>query len=92
MTKIDQKIKEISKAGLEIEDQGHPADHVSVTITKHSNGCIELIRCALIDSISNEVHLNDAYTKPVPAKVTMQLHAYKDSRKSLIVTLTFSHQ
>eukprot|EP00804_Cyclotella_cryptica_P017429 CCRYP_016649-RA/>CCRYP_016649-RA protein AED:0.44 eAED:0.58 QI:0/0/0/1/0/0/2/0/160 len=31
-------IREIAAAGLDIEDQGHPADYVGVTITKHSNG------------------------------------------------------
>eukprot|EP00804_Cyclotella_cryptica_P016344 CCRYP_009907-RA/>CCRYP_009907-RA protein AED:0.25 eAED:0.25 QI:0/0/0/1/0/0/2/0/119 len=36
-------------AGLDIEDQGHPADS-PVTITKHSNGCIEFTN-ALIDVI-----------------------------------------
>ena len=74
-------IKEISRAGLEIEDQGHPADFVGITITKHNNGYIELTQRALIDAITNDIHLNDAYTKPVPAKVTMQLHAYKESKK-----------
>ena len=40
--KLIKIIREISKAGLEIEDQGHPADYVSITITKHTNGYIEL--------------------------------------------------
>jgi len=31
-------IREIRKAGLDIEDQGHPVDYVGVTITKHNNG------------------------------------------------------
>ena len=53
------------------------------TVTKHNNEYIELTQHALIDSIINDVHLKDAYTKPVPAKVTVQLHAYnyKDSKK-----------
>ncbi|KAL3786278.1 hypothetical protein HJC23_005356 [Cyclotella cryptica] len=72
-------IHEISDAGLDIEDQGHPADYIGVTITKHSNGCIEFTQHALIDAIINDVNIGDAYTKPVPAKATQQLHAYKDS-------------
>ena len=72
-------IREISAAGLDIEDQGHPADYVGVTITKHSNGCIEFTQRALIDAIINDVNIGDAYTKPVPAKATQQLHAFKDS-------------
>eukprot|EP00804_Cyclotella_cryptica_P008228 CCRYP_015146-RA/>CCRYP_015146-RA protein AED:0.29 eAED:0.29 QI:0/0/0/1/1/1/3/0/283 len=63
----------------DIEDQGHPVDYVGVMITKHSNGCIEFTQCALIDAIINDVNISGAYTKPVPAKATQQLHAYKDS-------------
>jgi hypothetical protein len=72
-------IRKISAAGLDIEDQGHPADYVVVTITKHSNGCIKFTQRTLIDSIINDVNIGDAYTKPVPAKATQQLHAFKDS-------------
>ena len=74
---------EISRTGLEIEDQGHPADYIGVTITKHNTGYIELTQHALVDSIINDDYLNDAYTKPVPFRVNMQLHAYKDSKKFL---------
>jgi hypothetical protein len=35
--KLTNVIKEIKKTGLDIEYQGHPADYVGVTITKHSN-------------------------------------------------------
>ncbi len=77
--KLISVIHEITKAGLEIEDQGHPADYVGVTITKHDNGCVEFTQRALIDTIINYIHLEDAYTKPVPAKATHQLHAFKDS-------------
>ena len=54
---------------------------MDVTITKHNNGYIKLTQCALIDSIINDIHLNNAYTKPIPAKAIMQLHAYKNSKK-----------
>jgi hypothetical protein len=76
---LNNVIHEISAAGLDIEDQGHPADYVGVTITKHSNGCVEFTQRALIDAIINDVNIGDAYTKPVPAKATQQLHAFKDS-------------
>eukprot|EP00804_Cyclotella_cryptica_P001426 CCRYP_003677-RC/>CCRYP_003677-RC protein AED:0.04 eAED:0.04 QI:0/-1/0/1/-1/1/1/0/367 len=62
-----------------IEDQGHPADYVGVMITKHSNGFIEFTQRALIDAIINDINIGNAYTKPVPAKATQQLHAFKDS-------------
>ena len=67
-------IHEISATGLDIEDQGHPADYVGVTITKHNNGCIEFTQQALIHAIIEDVHIGDAYTKPVPAKDMHQLH------------------
>jgi hypothetical protein len=35
----------------------------------------------LIDAIIDEVKIGDSYTKPVPAKVTLQLHAFRDSPK-----------
>jgi hypothetical protein len=33
---------------------------------------------ALIDFIIDDVGLKDSKTKPVPAKVSLQLHAFKD--------------
>jgi hypothetical protein len=35
----------------------------------------------LIDAIIDVVNIGDLYTKPVPAKVTLQLHAFRDSPK-----------
>ncbi|KAL7480500.1 LOW QUALITY PROTEIN: hypothetical protein ACHAW6_006191 [Cyclotella cf. meneghiniana] len=72
----------ISAAGLGIEDQGHPADYVGVTITKHSNECIKFTQHALIDAIINDINIGDAYTKPVPAKAVQQPHAFKDYLKN----------
>ena len=71
-------IKEMQDLGLKIEDQGHPADYVGVNIKKLRNGSYELTQRALIDSIINDVGLSDSKTKPVPAKVSLQLHAFKD--------------
>jgi hypothetical protein len=75
---LQQAIKEIQDLGLNIEDQGHPADYVGVSIKKLHNGSYELTQCALINTIINNVGINDSRTKPVPAKVSLRLHAFKD--------------
>ena len=77
-TKIQEIIKEIQLLGLNIEDQGHPADYVGVSIKKLKDGAYEFTQRALIDSIIQDVGLTDSKTKPVPAKVSLQLHAFKD--------------
>ena len=64
--------------GLNIEDQGHPADYVGVNINKLRDGSYEFTQRALIDSIISDVGLNDAKVKPAPAKVSLRLHAFKD--------------
>jgi hypothetical protein len=63
--------------GLNIEDQGHPADYVGVSIKKLRDGSYEFTQCALIDSIIEDVGIKDSKTKPVPAKVSLHLHAFK---------------
>jgi hypothetical protein len=75
---LHQAIKEIQALGLNIEDQGHPADYVGVNIMKLCNGYIEFTQCALIDSIIADVGENDSKAKPVPPKPFLQLHAFKD--------------
>ncbi len=77
-TLLRDAIKEIQDLGLNIEDQGHPADYVSVNTKKLQDGSYEFTQRALIDSIINDVGLEDAKIKPVPAKVSLQLHAFKD--------------
>ena len=72
-------VTELRNIGLDVEDQGHPADYVGVNIKQHANGSIEFSQRALIDSIINDAGLTDAKVKPVPAKVSLQLHAFKDS-------------
>jgi hypothetical protein len=74
---LQQAIKEIQALGLNI-DQGHPADYVGVNVKKLCNGSIEFTQHALIDSIIADVGVNDSKTKPVPAKSSLQLHAFKD--------------
>jgi hypothetical protein len=77
-SKLQQAIKDIQDKGLNIEDQGHPADYVGVNIKKLRDGSYELTQHALIDSIISDVGLKDAKVKPVPAKVSLLLHAFKD--------------
>jgi hypothetical protein len=75
---LQEVIKEIQNLGHNIEDQGHPADYVGVNIKKLKDGSYEFTQRALIDSIIDDVGLKDAKVKPVPAKVSLQLHAFKD--------------
>eukprot|EP00804_Cyclotella_cryptica_P025617 CCRYP_002840-RA/>CCRYP_002840-RA protein AED:0.13 eAED:0.13 QI:0/0/0/0.5/1/1/2/0/290 len=67
-------IKKLRDSGLNIEDQGHPADYVRVNIRKTHDSTYEF-------TIIDDVNIGDLYTKPVPAKVTLQLHAFQDSPK-----------
>jgi hypothetical protein len=76
--KLQETIKDIQDLGLNIEDQGHPADYVGINIKKLQDGSYEFTQRALIDSIISDVGLKDAKVKPVPAKVSLQLHAFKD--------------
>ena len=64
-------IKEVQDLGLNIEDQGHPADYVGVNINKLRDGSYEFTQRALIDSIIEDVGLKDSKTKPDPAKVSL---------------------
>jgi hypothetical protein len=73
-----EAIKEIQDVGLNIEDQGHPADYVGVNIKKLQDGSYAFTQRALIDSIIDDVGLKNAKVKPVPARVSLQLHAFKD--------------
>ena len=75
-----QAIKKIQGLGLNIKDQGHPADYVGVSIKKHCYGFYEFTQCALIDSIIEDAGISDSKTKPVPAKVSLQLHAFKNEQ------------
>ncbi len=75
-----QAIKEIQGLGLNMVDQGHPADYVGVSIKKHCNGFYEFTQRALIDSIIEDAGISDSKTKPVLAKVSLQLHAFKNEQ------------
>ncbi len=63
---------------MNIEDQGHPADYVGVNIKKLRDGPYEFTQRTLTDAIIDDVGLKDAKVKPVPAKVSLKLHAFKD--------------
>jgi hypothetical protein len=77
-TQLQAIIKEVQDLGLNIEDQSHPADYVGVNINTLRDGSYEFTQRALIGSIIDDVRLKDLKTKPVPAKVSLQLHAFKD--------------
>ncbi|KAL7474813.1 hypothetical protein ACHAW6_000767 [Cyclotella cf. meneghiniana] len=74
-------IKQLKDAGLNAEDQGHPADYVGVNIKKSRDGTYEFTLCTLIDDIIDDIDISNPYTKPVPAKLSLQLHAFCDSPK-----------
>ncbi len=77
-SQLQEVIKEIQNLGLNIENHGRPSDYVGVNIKKLKDCSYEFTQQALIDSIINDVKLKDAKVKPVPAKVSLQLHAFKD--------------
>ncbi len=72
-------IREIQGIGLDIEDQVHPSDYIGVDIKQLKNGSYEFTQRALIDAIIADANLTDAKVKPVPAKVSLQFHAFKDA-------------
>jgi hypothetical protein len=78
----DQQLRDIinklCNLKLSIEDQGHQANYVGVSIKKLKNGVIELIQQALIASIISAVALGDSKVKAVPAKVSKILHTHLD--------------
>ncbi len=76
--KLQAAIQEIQDLGLNIEDQGHPANYVGVNIKKLWDGLYEFTQRVLIDAIIDDVGLTDAKVKSVPAKVSLKLHAFKD--------------
>ncbi len=75
---LQEAIKDTQDLGLNIEDQGHPADYVGVNMKKLRDGSYDFTQRAPIDSIISDFRLKDAKVKPVPAKVSLQLLAFKD--------------
>ena len=50
--KLKVMVKAFKKHGLDIEDQGHPNDHVDVNMKKHHDRSYEFSQLALIDTIT----------------------------------------
>ncbi len=75
---LQDVIKEIQNLGLNIKDQGHPADYGGVNIKKLKDDSFEFTQRLLIDSIIDDVGLKDAKVKPIPERVSLQLHVFKD--------------
>ncbi len=78
-TQLKKVIRDIQETGLNIKDQGHPADYACINIKKMCKGSYKFTQHALINAIIIEVNLTDAKVKPVSAKVSMLLHAFKDA-------------
>eukprot|EP00804_Cyclotella_cryptica_P005911 CCRYP_000173-RA/>CCRYP_000173-RA protein AED:0.28 eAED:0.30 QI:0/0/0/1/0/0/2/0/175 len=56
-------------------------DYVGFHITKASDGTYECTQGALKNTVIDHIKIDDSYTKPILAKVTLQLHAFYDSPK-----------
>ena len=79
--RVTHIIQQMKDKGLNIEDQGHPADYVGINIKKLCDGTYEFTQHALFYSIIDDVDIRNSYTKPVHAKVLLQLQAFMDSPK-----------
>jgi hypothetical protein len=77
-SQLKEAIREIQALGLNIQDQGHPANYVRVNIKRTKDGSYKFTQRAFIDSIIKDIGLTDSKTKPVPAKVLLPLHAFTD--------------
>jgi hypothetical protein len=77
-SKLSDAICDFQDAGLNIEDQGHPANYVRINVKKTKDGSYEFTQHAVIDSFIEDARLKDAKVKPVPAKVSQWLHTLKD--------------
>lgn len=74
-------IKQLQESGVNIKDKGHPADYVKLNIRKTHNSSFEYTQCTVTDAIISDIKNGKTYTKPVPDKVSLQLHAFHDSPK-----------
>ncbi len=55
-------------------------DYVGVSIKKDCDGFYEFTQRALIDFIIEDAGISNSKTKPVPAKVSLRLHAFKNEQ------------
>ena len=72
-------IQELESLGLDVDDQGHPADYIDVNISKTKDGYYQFSQRSLIENI----------IEGTPAKSTLLLHAFKNSKK---FDLNFNYQ
>ena len=56
-------IKQLKNAGLDVEDQGHPADYVGVNINHTRDGTVEFSQRTLIDNIISDSNDTVMYSK-----------------------------
>eukprot|EP00804_Cyclotella_cryptica_P007904 CCRYP_001442-RA/>CCRYP_001442-RA protein AED:0.07 eAED:0.07 QI:0/0/0/1/0/0/4/0/268 len=83
-------IKRLCDSSLNIQDQG--LQLTTVNIRKTHNNTYKFTYPALIDAIIDDINIGGLYTKPVPAKVALQLHAFHYSPKiSRELQLSLSH-
>lgn len=66
-------VKQLKNAGLNIKDQGHPADYDEVNIWKTPFGSHKFTQFALIDTSIIDLQIGNLYTKPVPANVSKSI-------------------
>ena len=71
-------IQEIKLSGLDV-DKGHPMDYVGLNISKTNDDYYQFSQRMLIDNIIEDDDLSDIYTKPILAKSSFMLNAFKDS-------------
>ncbi len=71
------RISELQRAASETkyDEQGFVVMHAAMS---KEDGSYNFTQRALIDSIIDDVGIKDSNTKPVPAKVSLRLHAFKE--------------
>ena len=79
---IDQIIKEMQKANLDITIEGDLQDFLGVNIERKPDGTIHLTQPHLIDQILKDLRLEDdnVTTKPIPASSSKLLSRHSNSK------------
>jgi len=66
--KIDEAIKQLKQADLELEDQGDISDYIGINFTHRNDGSIIMSQPQLIDQIVNDLQLKpNAHLPSIPA-------------------------
>ena len=77
---IYEAMADLANAGLDLEDQGSPADYIGVNINRINKDTFELTQPALARAIVNDVGIGPRTpAKPVPASPTKMLHPFLES-------------